>query len=169
MTRLNQIGSWHRTPPEKCDSVPGRLLAGLRPRSWPRLGTRGSPDLRTRLVLLYEGEQLHHGGSAELGAGGIAVQGQKTGGSTRQAQHDAVAIADENVAIWIACRRDNLELSTIEGVGRIGHCDAAAGAIRVVEGGINIGYRSTTFRTRSSWRESLPKSPMATFSDWLND
>src|SRR5437879_733564 len=143
MTRLNQIGSWHRTPPEKCDSIPGRLLAGLRPRSWPRLGTRGSPDLRTRLVLLYEGEQLHNGGSAEFGAGGIAVQGQKTGGSTRQAQHDAVAIPDENVAIWVACRRDNLELPAIESLGWIGHFQAIAAAIRVVDGGINIGYRTT--------------------------
>src|SRR6266481_1300502 len=124
MTRLNQIGSWHRTPPEKCDSVPGRLLAGLRPRPWPRLGTRGSPDLRTRLVLLYEGEQLHHGGSAEFGAGGITVQGQKTGGSTRQAQHDAVAIADENMAVWMAGSGDKLELPAIEGVGRIGHFEA---------------------------------------------
>src|SRR5579871_1208518 len=132
MTRLNQIESWHRTPPEKCDSVPARLLAGLRPRSWPRLGTRGSPDPRTRLVLLYEGEQLLHSGSAEFGAGGIAVQGQKIGGSTRQAQHDAVAIEDENVAIWIVRRRDNLEMPAIEGVGRIGHFEAIAGTIRVV-------------------------------------
>jgi hypothetical protein len=38
-------------------------------------------------------------------------------------------------------------MPAIEGVGRIGHFDAAAGAIRVVEGGINIGYRSTLWIT----------------------
>jgi hypothetical protein len=47
------------------------------------------------------------------------------------------------MAIALACRRDNLELPAIEGVGRIGHFEAIAGAIRVVEGGINIGYRLT--------------------------
>ncbi|MFI5118665.1 MAG: hypothetical protein ACHP8B_18410 [Terriglobales bacterium] len=71
------------------------------------------------------------------------VQGQKTGGSTRQAQHDAVAIADENMAVWMAGGGDNLELPAIEGVGRIGHFEAIARVIRMVEGGINIGYRST--------------------------
>jgi hypothetical protein len=34
-------------------------------------------------------------------------------------------------------------MPAIEGVGRIGHFEAIAGAIRVVEGGINIGYRTT--------------------------
>jgi hypothetical protein len=84
-----------------------------------------------------------HSGSAESVAGAIAAQGQKTGGNTRKAQHDAVAISDENVAIWIVRRRDNLELPAIEGMCRIGHFQAIAGAIRVVEGGINVGYRST--------------------------
>ncbi len=46
------------------------------------------------------------------------------------------------MAIWIVRRRDNLEMPAIEGVGRIGHFEAIAGTIRVVEGGINIRYRS---------------------------
>jgi len=104
---------------------------------------RGSPDLGTRLVLLYEGEQLLHSRSAESVAGSVAAQGQKVGGRTRKAQHDAVAIADENVTVWVACCGDNLEMPAIKGMGRIGHFEVIAGVIRVVEGGIKIGYRST--------------------------
>jgi hypothetical protein len=51
------------------------------------------------------------------------------------------------MAFWVACCRDDLELSAIEGMGRIGHLEAIAGDIRVVDGGINIGYRSTAYRT----------------------
>ena len=51
------------------------------------------------------------------------------------------------MAIWMAGSGDKLELPAIEGVGRIGHFEAIVGAIRVVEGGINIGYRSTVSRT----------------------
>ncbi len=47
------------------------------------------------------------------------------------------------MAVWMAGSGDKLELPAIEGVGRIGHFEAIAGAIRVVDGGINIGYRST--------------------------
>jgi hypothetical protein len=47
------------------------------------------------------------------------------------------------MAIWMAGGRDKLELPAIEGVGRIGHFEAIARPSRVVEGGINIGYRST--------------------------
>ena len=47
------------------------------------------------------------------------------------------------MAIWVACRRDNLELPAIESLGWIGHFQAIAAAIRVVDGGINIGYRTT--------------------------
>ena len=38
-------------------------------------------------------------------------------------------------------RNNKLELSAKEGVGRIGHLEAIARTIRVVDGGINIGYR----------------------------
>ena len=70
-------------------------------------------------------------------------QGQKIGGDTRQAQHDAVAIADQNVAVRTASGRENLKMAAIERMGRIGHFETIAGTFRVVEGGINIGYRST--------------------------
>jgi hypothetical protein len=54
------------------------------------------------------------------------------------------------MAVWVACCRDNLEMPAIEGVARIGHFEAIAGVIRVVEGGINIGYRSTASRGPNS-------------------
>jgi hypothetical protein len=56
---------------------------------------------------------------------------------------------DEDVAVWIVRCGDELELPAIEGMGRIGHFKAIVGAIRVVDGGINIGYRSMAFRTPS--------------------
>jgi len=152
MTRLNQIGSWHRIPPEECGSIPGRLLADLGPRAWPRLGTWGLrnawvlPDLATRLVLLHETEQLLHGRPAKSVARRIAAQAQKTGGSARQTQHDAVAISDENMALGIVSGRDDFKLPTIERMGGIGYLDddrSIAATVWVVEGGINIGYRST--------------------------
>jgi hypothetical protein len=40
-------------------------------------------------------------------------------------------------------------MPAIERVGRIGHFKVIAGVIRVVEGGINIGYRSTASPTPS--------------------
>src|SRR5262249_4437453 len=129
-------------PPEKCGSVPGRLLADLRLRTSPRLGRRGFPDLRTQLVLLYEREQLHHGSSAESGAGSVAGQDQEIGCSTRQAEYDAGTVANEDVAVWIARRGDDFKLAAIQRMGRIGHFKATAN-IWVVEGGINIAYRST--------------------------
>jgi hypothetical protein len=109
---------------------------------------RASPDFRTQLVLLYEREQLCHGSSAESVAGSVASQCQKIGSSPWQAQHDAVAVANEDVAIGIARRGDNFKLATIERVGRINHFKAIR-TIRVVEGGINIGYRSTVSRMAS--------------------
>jgi hypothetical protein len=54
------------------------------------------------------------------------------------------------MAVWMAGGRDKLELPAIEGVGRIGHFEAIGGAIRVVDRGINTGYRSTASRTPSS-------------------
>jgi hypothetical protein len=53
------------------------------------------------------------------------------------------------VAVWIAGGGDKLKLPAKEGVGRISHFEAIAGSIRVVEGGINIGYRSTVSRMES--------------------
>jgi hypothetical protein len=47
------------------------------------------------------------------------------------------------VAVGIAGRGDDVKLPAIERMGSIGHFEVDAGAIRVVEGGINIGYRST--------------------------
>jgi hypothetical protein len=51
------------------------------------------------------------------------------------------------MAVWMAGCGDDFKLPTIEGMGRIGHFKAIAGAIWVVDRGINIGYRSTAFRT----------------------
>jgi len=51
------------------------------------------------------------------------------------------------MAVWIAGGRDKLELPAIERVGRISHFEAIPGSIRVVEGGIDIGYRSTASPT----------------------
>jgi hypothetical protein len=54
------------------------------------------------------------------------------------------------VAVSGVRRGNDFKLPAIEGMGRIGHfkhCEAIAGAIRVVEGGINIGYRSTASPT----------------------
>jgi len=69
------------------------------------------------------------------------VQAQKIGGGTRQSQHDAVAIVDENMTVWTVRRGDNFKLPAIERMGGIGYlerCAAIAGAVRVVERGINI-------------------------------
>jgi hypothetical protein len=112
----------------------------------------GSLDLGTRLVLLYEGEKFRDSRPAKSVARSIAVQAQKTGGGTRQSQHDAIAIADENMTVWIVGRADDFKLPAIERMGGIGHlerCAAIADAVRVVEGGINIGYPSTASRTKS--------------------
>ena len=46
------------------------------------------------------------------------------------------------MAVWMAGSGDKLELPAKERVGRIGHLEAIARTIRVVDGGINIGYRS---------------------------
>jgi len=54
------------------------------------------------------------------------------------------------VAVRVARRTDDFKLPAIERMGRIGYFEEVAGAIRVVEGGINIGYRSTASRTRNS-------------------
>jgi len=111
---------------------------------------RGSPGLGARLVLLYEREKFLDSRTAKSVAGSIAVQAQKIGGGTRQSQHDAVAIVDENMTVWRGRRGDNFKLPAIERMGGIGYldrCAAIAGAVRVVERGINIGYRSTAFPT----------------------
>jgi hypothetical protein len=52
------------------------------------------------------------------------------------------------VAVGIAGRGDDVKLPAIERMGRIGHFQVSAGAIRVVERGINIGYRSTLWIMR---------------------
>jgi hypothetical protein len=52
---------------------------------------------------------------------------------------------DEDVAVWMVRCGDKLELPAVERVGRIGHFKAIAEVIRVVEGGINTGYRLTTW------------------------
>jgi hypothetical protein len=111
---------------------------------------RGSPDLGARLVLLYEREKFLDRRPAKSVAGSIAVQAQKIGGGTRQSQHNAVAIADENMTVWAVRRGDDFKLPTIEGMGGIGYLkryEAIAAAVRVVERGINIGYRSTASLT----------------------
>jgi hypothetical protein len=107
---------------------------------------RGSPDLGARLILLYEREKFLDSRPAKSVAGSIVSQAQKIGGGTRQSQHDAVAIADKNMTVWAVRRGDNFKLPTIERMGGIGYldrCVAIAGAVRVVERGINTGYRST--------------------------
>jgi hypothetical protein len=78
------------------------------------------------------------------------VQAQKTGGGAGQPQHDAVAVTNENMAIGMVRgtlrRGDDFKLPAIERMGRIGHLEggnAIVRAVRVVEGGINIRYRST--------------------------
>jgi hypothetical protein len=54
------------------------------------------------------------------------------------------------MAVWIAGCGDDFKLPAIERMGRIGHFEEVAGAIRVMEGGINIGYRSTASRKPNS-------------------
>jgi hypothetical protein len=72
------------------------------------------------------------------------AQAQKIGGSLWQTQHNAVAIMDQDMAIGIgrrtARRRNNFKLPAVERMGGIGYLEDR-GAIRVVEGGINIRYR----------------------------
>jgi hypothetical protein len=49
-------------------------------------------------------------------------------------------------------RGDDFKLPTIKRMGGIGHLEkgnTVVGPVRVVEGGINTGYRSTAFRTTS--------------------
>jgi len=107
---------------------------------------RGSLDLGARLVLLYERKKFLDSRPAKSVAGSIVVQGQKIGGGTRQSQHDAVAIVDENMTVGRVRRGDNFKLPAIERMGGIGYLKryaAIAGAVRLVERGINIGYRST--------------------------
>jgi hypothetical protein len=74
----------------------------------------------------------------------MAAQGQKTGGGTRKPQQDAVSVVDEDLAIWAVRHGSDVKLPPIERMGRIGYFERA---VRMVEGGINIGYRSTRFRT----------------------
>ena len=54
------------------------------------------------------------------------------------------------MAVSMMGRGDDVKLPAIERMGRIGYleyCQVAAIAVWVVEGGINIRYRSTRFRT----------------------
>lgn len=146
---LNQIGNGHRTSPEKCGLVLQRLVACLRPGASPRLGRRGSLGLRTQLVLLYEGQEFLHSGAREFVLGSVVPQAQKTGGGTRQTQHDAIAIANQNMAVGGPCQSEDFKLPPIERMGGIGHFQPIAAVVRVVERGINIGYRSTASRTPS--------------------
>ncbi len=78
---------------------------------------------------------------------------RKIGGTARNAQHDAVAIPDENPTVAVAPTRlrDDFKAPPVEWVGGIGHFHAViagvnvgASTARVVEGGINIGCRLTT-------------------------
>jgi hypothetical protein len=50
------------------------------------------------------------------------------------------------MTVWMVRRGDNFKLPAIERMGGIGYlerCAAIAGAVRVVERGINTGYRLT--------------------------
>lgn len=81
---------------------------------------------------------------------------RSTRGLTWKAQHDAIAIPHEEVSLAVvpARRRGQLKDSPVERMCRISHSDAStavdstAGIVRVLEGSINNGYRSTIFRTR---------------------
>jgi hypothetical protein len=104
---------------------------------------RGSPGLGARLVLLYEREKFLDSRPAKSVARSIAVQAQKISGGTRQSQHDAVAIEDENMTVRAVRRGDNFKLPTIERMGGIGYLDrwaVIADTFRVVERGVNTGY-----------------------------
>ena len=79
-------------------------------------------------------------------------QAQKTGGGTRKTQHDAIAITNQNMTVSGPCQTEDLKLPPIQRMGRIGHFQAIAEVVRVVDGGINIGYRSTPSRMTSCWR-----------------
>ena len=64
--------------------------------------------------------------------------------------HDAVAIVDENMTVGIVRSGNDFKLPPIERMGRIGYFEnERARAIWVVEGGSNIGYRSTASHMRS--------------------
>jgi hypothetical protein len=65
------------------------------------------------------------------------------------------------MAVWMTGGGDKLELPAIERVGRIGHFEVVAGAIRVVEGGISIGYRLTPSTTGGCSSSSSTESPTA--------
>jgi hypothetical protein len=57
------------------------------------------------------------------------------------------------MTVWAVRRGDDFKLPAIERMGRIGYLDSRvtiAGVVRVVERGINTGYRSTTSPTTSS-------------------
>src|SRR5262249_21908009 len=100
-------------------------------------------------VLLYERQQFVYCRPAESVARSVSPEGQQAGGGPRNAQHNAVAIPDENVTVRVACRGNHLELSAIKGVDRVRHRDVISRAVWVVEGGINIAYRSTASPMRS--------------------
>ena len=76
----------------------------------------------------------------------MITQGRKAGRTLGDPQGDAVAIAHEDVS-GIACAardRKNLKRLPEEWMGRIGYFSAVtASTIRVVEGGIKKGFRST--------------------------
>lgn len=106
----------------------------------------------TRLVLLYEREELFDGGSRECGARGVMPQGRKAGDAAWQPQHDAVAVAHEEVGVVVAASwsREDFKATSVERVGGIGHLHTVGAArrvrahvIRVVEGGIKKWYRLT--------------------------
>lgn len=57
------------------------------------------------------------------------------------------------MAVALVAGGNDFKLPAMEGMGRIGYLEYARGVVttfRVVEGGINIGYRSTAFRTPNS-------------------
>jgi hypothetical protein len=71
------------------------------------------------------------------------AQGQKAGSGPGETQDNAVAVSDEDMAIGIPCPGEEFKPAAMERMGRIGYFEKGAGTIRVVEGGIDIGYRLT--------------------------
>ena len=100
-------------------------------------------------VLLYERQQFLYCRPAESVAWGVLPEGQQARRAAGKAQHNAVAIADEDVTVRVACGGDDLELPAIKGVKGVRHRYLVGRTVWVVEGGINVGYRLIAFLMRS--------------------
>jgi len=88
---------------------------------------------------------------------------RKIGGGTRNPQYDSVAIPDVYVAITITSHRSDRKVPPEERVRGVGYFHLVGRGLFtttkwVVEGGINICCRLTTFHTRSLWTRSRRKS-----------